>query len=198
MAKLTDFKLLTFDVYGTLIDWETGVLTALQPLLDKNNKSDTYTRKQLLEIYHQYEASQQEKTPDMSYCDLLATIHPHIAKELDCESPSEAENKAFGDSVGKWPAFSDTVDALRRLAKHYKLVVLSNVDRNSFSATNSGPLQGVPFNAIITAQDVGSYKSVADSAESVPRSSSCQEYGNKELLDCETRCGNGKQRGRNL
>jgi 2-haloalkanoic acid dehalogenase type II len=158
MAKLTDFKLLTFDVYGTLIDWETGVLTALQPLLNKNNKSDTYTRKQLLEIYHQYEASQQEKTPDMSYCDLLATIHPYIAKELNCGPPSEAENKAFGDSVGKWPAFPDTVDALRRLAKQYKLVVLSNVDRKSFFTTNSGPLQGVLFDAIITAQDVGSYK----------------------------------------
>ncbi|KAG9667161.1 HAD-like protein, partial [Aureobasidium melanogenum] len=158
MAKLTDFKLLSFDVYGTLIDWETGVITALQPLLSKNNKTGNYTRKELLEIYHHHEASQQQKTPDMSYCDLLATIHPSIAADLKCESPSEADNKTFGDSVGKWPAFPDTVDALKRLAKHYKLVVLSNVDRNSFSTTNSGPLQKFPFDAIITAQDIGSYK----------------------------------------
>ena len=158
MAKLTDFKLLSFDVYGTLIDWETGVVTALQPLLSKNNKSDTYTRKELLEIYHKHEASQQQKTPDLSYCDLLATIHPYLAKDLNCNPPSEEENTAFGNSVGNWPAFPDTVDALHRLAKHYKLVVLSNVDRNSFSTTNSGPLQGISFDAIITAQDIGSYK----------------------------------------
>lgn len=158
MAKLTNFKLLSFDVYGTLIDWETGVLTALQPLLDTNNKTNSHSRKELLEIYHQHEASQQRKTPDLSYCDLLATIHPHIARDLNCKPPSEAENKAFGNSVGEWPAFPDTVDALRRLAKYFKLVVLSNVDRNSFSATNSGPLQGFTFDAIITAQDIGSYK----------------------------------------
>ncbi|KAI4727664.1 haloacid dehalogenase [Aureobasidium sp. EXF-10728] len=158
MTRLTDFKLLSFDVYGTLIDWETGVIKALQPLLSKNKKTDTYTRKDLLEIYHHHEASQQQKTPDLSYCDLLATIHPAIAADLKCGSPTEAENKAFGDSVGKWPAFPDTVDALVRLAKHYKLVVLSNIDRNSFSATNSGPLQGFSFDAIITAQDIGSYK----------------------------------------
>ncbi|CAD0113915.1 unnamed protein product [Aureobasidium uvarum] len=158
MAGLTNFRLLSFDVYGTLIDWETGLMIALQPLLSKNDKTDTYTRKELLEIYHHHEASQQQKTPDLSYCDLLATILSHIAADLKCESPTEAENKAFGDSVGKWPAFPDTVDALRRLAKHYKLVVLSNVDRNSFSTTNAGPLQKFSFDAIITAQDIGNYK----------------------------------------
>lgn len=158
MAKLTEFKLLSFDVYGTLIDWEAGVVTALQPLLSKNNKVGSYSRKELLEIYHHHESSQQQKTPDMSYCDILSKIHPSIAADLKCGPPSEVENKAFGDSVGKWPAFPDTVDALKRLTKYYKLVVLSNVDRNSFSTTNSGPLQDFPFDAIITAQDIGSYK----------------------------------------
>ncbi|KAF2248290.1 HAD-like protein [Trematosphaeria pertusa] len=68
------------------------------------------------------------------------------------------ESKAFGDSVGKWPVFPDTVEALKRLSKVYKLVVLSNVDNTSFSASNAGPLQGFQFDAALTAQDIGSYK----------------------------------------
>ncbi|KAF6831832.1 haloalkanoic acid [Colletotrichum musicola] len=158
MAGLKDFKVLTFDVYGTLIDWEGGMLSALQPLLEANNRTD-FTRKHLLEVYHELEAAQQKVTPDLPYSQLLATIHPQIATKLGLATPPSAEaSKAFGDSVGRWPAFPDTVEALRRLGKHYKLVVLSNVDRESFAGTNSGPLEGVRFDLIVTAQDVGSYK----------------------------------------
>ncbi|KAF6811704.1 haloalkanoic acid [Colletotrichum sojae] len=157
MASLKDFKVLTFDVYGTLIDWEGGMLSALQPLLEANNRTD-FTRKHLLEVYHELEAAQQKITPDLPYSQLLATIHPQIATKLGLAAPTTEASKAFGDSVGRWPAFPDTVDALRRLGKHYKLVVLSNVDRESFAGTNSGPLEGVKFDLIVTAQDVGSYK----------------------------------------
>jgi 2-haloalkanoic acid dehalogenase type II len=156
MANLSDYKVLTFDCYGTIIDWETGVLTALQPLLDANNA--TFSNQQLLAVYHECEASQQAKTPDLSYDKLLATIHPQVASKLGLRAPSSQESDAFGASVGKWPAFPDSVAALRRLAQHYKLVILSNVDRESFAATNAGPLRGIPFDMIITAQDVGSYK----------------------------------------
>ncbi|RMJ17975.1 hypothetical protein CDV36_002363 [Fusarium kuroshium] len=156
MSRLSDSRLLSFDVYGTLIDWETGVINGLKPLLDANNAS--FSREHLLTIYHELEAAQQVKTPDMKYSELLATIHPHIAERLGFPKPSAEQDNAFGDSIGTWPAFPDTVEALRRLGKHYKLVVLSNVDRESFSGSNSGPLQGVPFDLIITAQDVGSYK----------------------------------------
>ncbi|KAM0427189.1 hypothetical protein ACHAPT_007616 [Fusarium lateritium] len=156
MSRLSDFRLLSFDVYGTLIDWETGVLNGLKPLLDANNA--TFSREQLLTIHHELECAQQEKTPDMKYSELLTTIHPQIAERLGLPRPSAEQDKAFGGSIGTWPAFPDTVEALRRLGKHYKLVVLSNVDRESFSGSNSGPLQGVPFDLIITAQDVGSYK----------------------------------------
>ncbi|RSL87439.1 hypothetical protein CEP51_002270 [Fusarium floridanum] len=156
MSRLSDFRLLSFDVYGTLIDWETGVINGLKPLLDANNAS--FSREHLLTIYHELEAAQQVKTPDMKYSELLSTIHPQIAERLGFPKPSAEQDKAFGDSIGTWPAFPDTVEALRRLGKHYKLVVLSNVDRESFSGSNSGPLQGVPFDLIITAQDVGSYK----------------------------------------
>ncbi|CAG7561091.1 unnamed protein product [Fusarium equiseti] len=155
MSNLSDYSLLSFDVYGTLIDWETGVLNGLKPLLEAN--SADFSREHLLNVYHEAEATQQDKTPDMTYSELLTTIHPQIAQRPSLSSTKE-QDKAFGDSVGSWPAFPDTVDALRRLGKHYKLVVLSNVDRESFSGSNSGPLQSVPFDLVITAQDVGSYK----------------------------------------
>jgi 2-haloalkanoic acid dehalogenase type II len=157
MALLTDYRLLCFDVYGTLIDWETGVVNGLQPLLDANNRHDI-TRAQLLDIYHHLEHTQQAETPDMSYAEVLATIHPKIATQLNLQAPTADQSRRFGESIGTWPAFPDTVDALRRLSKHFKLVILSNVDHVSFSKTNAGPLQAVPFDLIITAQDVGSYK----------------------------------------
>ncbi|OTA99017.1 hypothetical protein M426DRAFT_325524 [Hypoxylon sp. CI-4A] len=157
MANLKDFALLSFDVYGTLIDWEAGVLSALQPLLQANNRTDL-SRLRLLETHHELEVKQQLKTPDMPYSQLLTTIYPHIAEKLGLAAPTPEESQAFGNSIANWPAFPDTVAALHRLAKQYKLVVLSNVDRASFELTNSGALQGFPFDLIITAQDIGTYK----------------------------------------
>ncbi|PYH48092.1 putative haloalkanoic acid dehalogenase [Aspergillus saccharolyticus JOP 1030-1] len=156
MTQLSDYRLLTFDVYGTLVDWETGILTAFQPTLDETNAQ--FSRHHLLTLYHELERAQQEQTPEMPYSELLTTIHPTWARRLNLPVPSHDESIRFGESVGKWPAFPDTVDALRRLSKHYKLVVLSNVDRASFAKTNAGSLEGFQFDLIITAQDVGGYK----------------------------------------
>lgn len=156
MSRLSDFRVLSFDVYGTLVDWEGGILAGFQPTLDKNHAQ--FTRKHLLTIYHELERDQQTKTPDMPYHQLLTTIHPDFAKRLGLKIPSQEESQQFGESIGNWPAFPDTVDALKRLSQQYKLVVLSNVDRESFAKTNAGSLEGFPFDLIITAQDVGSYK----------------------------------------
>ncbi|GAB1218437.1 hypothetical protein ATERTT37_007691 [Aspergillus terreus] len=156
MSKLSDYALLCFDVYGTLIDWESGVLAAMQPTLDKNNAQ--FSRTELLTTYHELERTQQIATPDMPYSQLLTTIHPQFAGKLGLAAPTAEESRQFGESVGTWPAFPDTVDALHRLSKHFKLVVLSNVDRESFAKTNAGSLRGFPFDLIITAQDIGSYK----------------------------------------
>lgn len=157
MVSLTDYRLLCFDVYGTLVDWETGVVNGLQPLLDANNCNNV-SRQQLLDSYHELERTQQSDTPNMPYAELLAKIHPNVAKKLGLPAPSEEQSRRFGESVGSWPSFPDTVEALRRLSKHFKLAVLSNVDRESFAKSNAGPLQGIPFDLVITAQDVGSYK----------------------------------------
>ncbi|GAD96466.1 haloalkanoic acid dehalogenase [Paecilomyces variotii No. 5] len=156
MSKLSDYRLLSFDVYGTLVNWEAGILSALEPALSKANAK--YTPEQILTVYQALESSQQTITPDMPYSQLLATIYPLLAQNLKLPIATEEDCRRFGDSVGHWPAFSDTVDALRRLSKHYKLVVLSNVDRDSFAKTNAGSLQNFPFDMIITAQDIGSYK----------------------------------------
>jgi 2-haloalkanoic acid dehalogenase type II len=157
MSALTSYKLLAFDVYGTLVDWETGVVNALKPLLSKDAKKN-FTRDELLHVYHHFEALEQTANPSMAYSEILATSHPKIASKLGLPAPTAEEDSAFSNSVGIWPAFPDTVDALKRLSKHYKLVVLSNVDRASFSRTNEGPLGGVKFDAVLTAQDIGSYK----------------------------------------
>ncbi|KAL1618798.1 hypothetical protein SLS56_010401 [Neofusicoccum ribis] len=156
MANITDFRVLSFDIYGTVVDWESGVLAGLQPLLDAN-KADI-SREDPLNVYHELEVAQQTKQPDMKYSELLSTIHPQIAARLGLPKPTVAQNETFGQSIGRWPAFSDSVDALKRLGKHYKLVALSNVDRESFATSNAGVLQGVKFDLVITAQDVGSYK----------------------------------------
>ncbi|KIA75548.1 hypothetical protein HK57_00687 [Aspergillus ustus] len=156
MTSLKSYKLLTFDVYGTLVDWEGGIIEALQPALSKGSKN--FTKQELLHAYHLLEKSQQEKTPDMLYSDVLATIHAPLLANLGLPPPTPEESTAFGESIGSWPAFPDTVAALQRLARTYKLVVLSNVDKQSFAKTNAGSLCGVPFDLIITAQDIGSYK----------------------------------------
>ena len=151
--KLTDFKILTFDCYGTLIDWETGILAALEPLVAKARVRPS--RDQVLETYAQIEFEQENETPAMPYSQLLSFVYKRLAQTWGV-SVSDEEANIFGASVPDWPAFPDTVGALAYLKQHYKLVVLSNVDRISFRASNAR-LQ-VAFDAIYTAQDIGSYK----------------------------------------
>jgi 2-haloacid dehalogenase/putative hydrolase of the HAD superfamily len=151
--KLTDFKVLTFDCYGTLIDWETGVLAALRPWLDREGAD--VSDAQLLELFAHFEPHQQAATPTMLYRELLGRVQQRIAQHLGVET-TEEDARAFGSSIKDWPAFSDSPDALAYLKQHYKLVVLSNVDRESFKASNKR--LGVEFDAIFTAQDIGSYK----------------------------------------
>ncbi|KAF2875199.1 HAD-like domain-containing protein [Massariosphaeria phaeospora] len=154
---LTDFKVLCFDVYGTLVDWESGILKALQPMLEKSGKSDL-DPKQTLATCHKVSSAAQRESPGLAYSELLTTIHPKICQTFGLQEPTEQESKAFGASVGQFEAFPDSVSALKQLSKRYKLVVLSNVDNASFAATNAGPLEGFKFDAVFTAQDIGSYK----------------------------------------
>lgn len=157
MSNLLDYKLLSFDVYGTLVDWEQGVLTALEPLVSKMGRHRPGPA-ELLSLFAELETSLQTQFPDMAYSDLLAQVHALMAVRLNQPKPSVSDSVRFGASVGDWPAFPDTVEALHRLAKTYRLLILSNVDRQSFERTNAGSLGGINFDAILTAQDIGSYK----------------------------------------
>ena len=151
---LTDYSALTFDCYGTLIDWESGIWDALQPLLLRNDCTDV-TRVVALEAFAETESAQEANTPDMVYSEILTHVHGTLAKRFALATDA-AMDRDFGASVAHWPAFPDTADALRVLKKHYKLVILSNVHRDGFTASNAK--LGVAFDAIYTAQDIGSYK----------------------------------------
>ena len=151
--KLTDFKALTFDCYGTLIDWETGMFEGLKPLTGR--LATPPTRDQVLEAHARHESAQQLQTPARLYRDLLAIVYKRLAEEWGL-TVSWDECVAYGQSVRNWPAFPDSAEALQYLKRHYKLVILSNVDNESFAASNA-KLQ-VTFDAIYTAEDIGSYK----------------------------------------
>jgi 2-haloacid dehalogenase len=155
--RLSDFRVLTFDCYGTLIDWESGIIAALQPLLQKVKQTTGQepSRDATLETFARHESSQEEATPTMIYSELLATVHLRLAQEWNV-TMAEADHARFGASVPDWPAFPDSPAALAALRQHYQLVILSNVDRASFVGSNRR--LGVEFDAIYTAQDVGAYK----------------------------------------
>lgn len=165
---LLSFKLLSFDIYGTLIDWETSIVAALQPLLSRLPASHRLvdSHAAVAALYNDHEHALQTEQPTLRYDLLLKEIYLRIAKELDAQPSSatdgggalEREATAFGNSVGTWMPFPDTVDACVRLARHFKLVPLSNCDRGSFEKTLAGPLRDVPFWRYYLAEDIGSYK----------------------------------------
>ncbi len=151
--KLSDFKVLTFDVYGTLIDWESGMVAALKPLTDKLGRD--LSRDAILEAHAFHESTAQRWTPARRYSDLLATVYRRLAEEWGVQVSWE-ECAAYGASVRQWPAFDDSRAALAYLKKHYRLAVLTNTDNLSFSGSNAR--LGVAFDGVYTAEDVGSYK----------------------------------------
>jgi 2-haloalkanoic acid dehalogenase type II len=151
--RLSDFKVLTFDCYGTLIDWEAGMIAALQPLTSR--LIPALARNAILEAHARAESMQQRFTPAKGYRDVLATVYKRLADEWQVPATWD-ECQAYGRSIGDWPAFPDSAAALAYLKQHYKLVILSNVDNQSFMA--SSRRLGVAFDAIYTAEDVGTYK----------------------------------------
>ena len=151
--RLSDFNVLTFDCYGTLIDWERGMVAALSPLTDRVGHD--LVRDEILQAHARHEANQQQQTPAKRYSELLAIVYRRLAEEWGISVSWEACVR-YGLSIKDWPAFPDSVEALRYLKQHYKLVILSNVDNEGFAASQTK--LGVEFDAIYTAEDIGSYK----------------------------------------
>jgi len=153
MARLSEFKVLSFDCYGTLIDWETGILEALCPLARRagTDVGDDF----LLETFGRLEEAQERATPRMIYSDVLRLVHRDLGRELGVAT-TDAEDGDFASSVGTWAPFPDSVDALGYLQKHFRLAILSNVDHRSFAGSRR-QLQ-TNFDFVFTAEDIGSYK----------------------------------------
>jgi 2-haloalkanoic acid dehalogenase type II len=151
MSGFDRYRTLSFDCYGTLIDWETGLTTALR----KWTGSSGHTDDELLALVARFETIIQQEMPTTKYPEVLAEVLRRIGRELGV-AVDEADASTFGASVGDWPAFSDSAGALARLKGKFRLVILSNVDKASFAESNRK--LGVDFDLVVTAEDVGSYK----------------------------------------
>ncbi len=151
--ELTRFGALSFDCYGTLIDWETGIAAVLAPWAREQGLA--LGDEELLLAFGDCEAAVQRETPSALYPDVLATAFRRIGEQLGAPV-SDAWARRLGESVPDWPAFPDSAEALARLARRYRLIILSNVHRAGFAGSNR-QLHG-DFAAVITAEDVGAYK----------------------------------------
>lgn len=146
------FSTISFDCYGTLIDWESGILPVLRSLLSRHNCN--LADPAILELYGEFEA-EAESGPYRSYRQVLQSVVRDFGERLGFQvSPSEVSS--LSESVAGWPPFADTVEALRQLKKHHKLAVISNIDNDLFAGTRK--LLDVEFDAVITAEQAQSYK----------------------------------------
>lgn len=152
--RLNDFSVLSFDCYGTIVDWETGILHALQPLIQRASRSDI-PEDDVLALFAQGESVLEAHHGTLPYRDLLKRVYDAMALEWDV-SPSPEEREHFGSSVKDWSPFADSVPTLAYLKPRYKLVILSNVDRQSFFETQKR--LGIAFDFVFTAENIGSYK----------------------------------------
>ncbi len=150
---LTGFEALSFDCYGTLIDWEAGIAAVLAPWAREQGLD--LTDEELLLAYADNEAAVERETPSALYPEVLAAAFRRTGDGLGRPVTDEWARR-LGNSVPDWPEFPDSSDALARLTTHYQLIILSNVHRDGFAASNQR-LHG-DFAAIITAEDVGAYK----------------------------------------
>ena len=150
---LSDFDALSFDCYGTLIDWEDGLRAGLARVAALSPEAPDPDA--LLETYGEIEARVERDHPGMRYPEIIArsVTATGAAHGIEVSHTLAAE---IGASVPQWPAFPDSPEALKRLKQRYKLIILSNVDRQSFTGSNAR--LGVEFDAVLTAEDIGSYK----------------------------------------
>ena len=152
MLDFSRFEILTFDCYGTLIDWETGILAALHRILSAHGKKmDDAT---LLKLYGDFE-QRSEQGAFRPYREVLESVVRQFAAEFHF-TPSAEELRSLSDSLPTWRPWPDTVVALRQLKKRFRLAILSNVDDDLFADTR--PQLGVDFNEVITAQQAQAYK----------------------------------------
>lgn len=152
MLDFSRFSVLTFDCYGTMIDWEAGIFSALRPILAQHKRKVSDAA--LLELYSELEleAEQQEF---LNYRAVLQSVVRGFGERLGF-APTEAEVRSLPDSLANWQPFPDTIGALRKLKRRYQLAVISNIDDDLFAQT--APKLGIAFDQVITAQQARCYK----------------------------------------
>lgn len=150
---LHDFKVLSFSCYGTLINRDTGIYTALRPLLARGGVG--LNREELLAKFSAYESEQQANSPRMPYPRVLEEVHRRLAKEWGILA-SDDDHALFGQSTSNWPVFADAPAALQYLKRFFKLAILSNADRQTFAL--SSVRLDAKFDAIFTGPDIGHCK----------------------------------------
>jgi 2-haloacid dehalogenase len=153
MIDFDRFKVLTFDCYGTLIDWETGIEQLVRPWVTE--AGGTVPLDLVLTSFALHQAKHQQVRPALLYPEVLTRTWRDIEGTFGWDQNLE-HARAFAASAGDWPPFADTVESLRYLSRFYKLAILSNVDNASLQRTLR--LLDVPFTLTVTAEDIGSYK----------------------------------------
>ena len=153
MLDFKDVSVLSFDCYGTLIDWEGGILAALEPLLSRSQTRPSES--DLLRLYGQYEREIQTQTPFINYRVVLRKVMNNLADQLGVTLDPEEENR-LAQSMRDWRPFPDTVPALNILKARFKLGIISNVDADLFSY--SAVRLKVPFDWVVTSEQLRSYK----------------------------------------
>ena len=152
MVDFQQFEVLSFDCYGTLIDWESGILKTFKTIL--SNHAINLSDQQILELYAQQESLHQAGSY-LKYREILQKVVQGFGEELNFV-PTDSEVNSLAESIKNWEPFPDTVSALQALKKRYKLTIISNIDDDLFAHT--AKKLGVEFDWIITAQQVKSYK----------------------------------------
>jgi 2-haloacid dehalogenase len=152
MLNFQQFEVLSFDCYGTLIDWENGIISALKTIL--SNHDINISEQQILELFAQRE-SIQEAGDYLKYREVLKRVVQNFGIKLKF-TPTESELDSVAESIQNWQPFPDTVEALKALKSRYKLAIISNIDNDLFDYTVK-KLE-VEFDWIITAEQVKSYK----------------------------------------
>jgi len=156
MLDFTRFEILTFDCYGTLIDWETGILLALHRILSAHGKKiDDAT---ILKLYGEFEQRSEQSSEQVAfrpYREVLESVVRQFAAEFRF-TPSAEELRSLPDSLSTWKPWPDTVTALRQLKTRFRLAILSNVDDDLFAGTR--PQLGVEIDVVVTAQQARAYK----------------------------------------
>ena len=153
MLDFRNITVLTFDCYGTLIDWEGGIVSALEPLLSRSGK--VLPHGELLQLYGRLEREAQAHTPFVNYRVVLKMIAKGLSDQLNLDLQPQEEN-LLSESMADWPPFPDTVAALKTLKERFRLGILSNVDDELFRLSQAH--LEVPFDWIITSEQLESYK----------------------------------------